>query len=326
MLNHCCTRRKWLMALVAGALATFGAARAGYAQGTWTELAPVPAPTEGMTVGGVGKVIITAYGASSTGDTNLTRLYDFAADSWSLGSPAPLPARSEAAYGDTTHAGFLYVIGGGNSGGVLSDLQRYDPVTDTWTTLASMPTARAGAVAAVVDNNLFVIGGRLSAAGPCNGGPYLATVEKYDTDTDTWSTVAPLPSPRSDLAAVAHGGKVFVFGGCTGTASVTSEVDMYNPETNTWTTGLAPMPTARASLVAGHSGQRVYAIGGWNGGSAVNVNEVYNIAANSWSTDTPPPTARLEAGTHSHGGRVYVVGGANPAFGSSTAANEVFKP
>src|SRR5437773_3050353 len=287
MRDHFCTGRKWLLALVAGALATFGAARAGYAQGTWTELAPVPAPTEGMTVGGVGKVVITAYGASSTGNTNLTRLYDITTDSWSLGSPAPLPARSEAAYGDTTHAGFLYVIGGGNSGGVLSDLQRYDPVTDAWTTLASMPTARAGAVAAVVDNNLFVIGGRLSAAGPCNGGPYLATVEKYDTDTDTWSTVAPLPSPRSDLAAVAHGGKIFVFGGCTGTASapsVTNEVDMYDPQTNTWATGLTPMPTARASLVAGHSGDQVYAIGGTDGASAKNVNEVYDISRDSWSS------------------------------------------
>src|SRR5437867_1887314 len=224
MRDHCCTRRKWLLAIVAGALGTFGAEQMGYAQGTWTDLAPVPAPTEGMTAGGVGKVIITAYGASSTGDTNLTRLYDITTDSWSLGSPAPLPARSQAAYGDATHAGFLYVIGGGNSGGVLSDLQRYDPVTDTWTT------------------------------------------------------------------------------------------------------GRVPMPTPRASLVAGHSGQRVYAIGGWDGSSSSNANEVYNIAGNSWSMTTPMSTARLEAGTHSHGGRVYVVGGANPAFGSSTVANEVFKP
>src|SRR5216117_1827143 len=297
MLNHFCTRRKWLLAIVAGALATFGAEQMGYAQSTWTVLAPVPAPTGGMTVGGVGKVIITAYGASSTGNTNLTRLYDITTDSWSLGSPAPLPARSEAAYGDTTHAGFLYVIGGGNSGGVLSDLQRYDPVTDAWTTLASMPTARAGAVAAAVDNNLFVIGGRLSAAGPCNGGPYLATVEKYDIDTNTWSTVASLPSPRSDLAAVTHGGKVFIFGGCTGTGTVTNEVDMYDPETDTWTTGLEPMPTPRASLGAGRSGQRVYANGGWDGASSLSANEVYNIASNSWSMNTPMATACLEAGT-----------------------------
>jgi len=332
MLNRFCKGRKWFLAIVAGSLGIFTAAQAAYAQGTWTTLAPVsPSPTEGMTVGGVGQVMVGAYGFSSTTGTytNQTRVYTISSDSWSAGSLAPLPARAEAAYGDTTHGGFLYVIGGDNSAGVLSDLQRYDPVTDTWTTLTSMPTPRAGAAAAVIDDGIFVIGGRQSTGGPCSGGPYSGAVERYDVDTDTWSTVAPLPNPRSDLAAVAHGGKIFVFGGCTGTASapsVTNEVDMYDPQTNTWTTGLAPMPTPRASLVAGHSGAQVYAIGGTNGVSVSNVNEVYDIPSNTWSTNTPMPTARQEAGVNSHGGRIYVVGGAQPAFGSSTAANEVFKP
>jgi N-acetylneuraminic acid mutarotase len=101
---------------------------------------------------------------------------------------------------------------------------------------------------------------------------------------------------------------------------------MYDPQTNTWTTGLASMPTPRASLVAGHSGDRVYAIGGTDGVSASNANDAYDIPSNSWSTNTPMPTARQEAGVNSHGGRIYVVGGAQPAFGSSTAANEVFEP
>ena len=332
MFNHFPKVRRWSLVILAAVIGTFIAPQIGYAQGNWTTLAPVsPSPTEGMTVGGVGQVIVGAYGFSSSlgGNTNQTRLYNISTDSWSAGAAAPLPARAEAAYGDTTHGGFLYVIGGDNSAGVLSDLQRYDPVTDTWTTLTSMPTARAGAAAAVIDDGIFVIGGRQSTSGPCSGGPYLGTVEKYDVDTNTWSTVAPLPNPRSDLAAVAHGGKIFVFGGCTGTASapsVTNEADMYDPQTNTWTTGLASMPTPRASLVAGHSGDKVYAIGGTDGVSASSVNEVYDIPNNSWSTNTPMPTARQEAGVNSHGGRVYVVGGAQPAFGSSTGANEVFKP
>jgi len=191
-----------------------------------------------------------------------------------------------------------------------------------------MPTARAGAVAAVIDDGIFVIGGRQSTGGPCSGGPYVGTVERYDIDTNSWSTVAPLPSPRSDLAAVAHGGKVFVFGGCTGTASapsVTNEVDMYDPNTNTWTI-LASMPTQRASLVAGHKGNVIFVIGGTNGVSALNVNEMYDISGNSWSTNTPMPTARQEAGVHSHGGRVYVVGGSAPGYGSSSNANEEFTP
>jgi kelch-like protein 2/3 len=221
----------------------------------------------------------------------------------------------------------LYVIGGGNSGVALFDLERYDPVLDAWTTLASMNTARAGAAAAVIDDGIFVIGGRQSTSGPCSGGPYLDTVEKYDIDTNTWSPVAPLPNQRSDMAAVAHGGKIFVFGGCTGTASapsVTKEVDMYDPQTNTWTR-LADMTTARASLVAGHSGDNVYALGGTDGVSASNANEVYDVAHNSWSSNTSMTAPRQEAGVNSHGGRIYVVGGST-TFGTSTAANEVFKP
>src|SRR5713101_7560380 len=284
MFDRFCTRRKWFLAIVAGALGTLTAGQAAHAQGTWTALTPVsPSPMEGMTVGGVGQIIVAAYGFSPVpGNTNQTLLYNINTDSWSTGAPAPLPARAEAAYGETTHGGFLYVIGGGNSGVALSDLQRYDPVLNAWTTLAPMPTARAGAAAAVIDDGIFVIGGRQSTSGPCSGGPYLQTVEKYDIDTDTWCFVAPLLTPRSDLAAVAHGGKIFVFGGCSDTG-VTKEVDMYDPQTNTWTTGLASMPTARASLVAGHSGNKLYAIGETDAVSESNSNEMYDLAQNSWS-------------------------------------------
>jgi N-acetylneuraminic acid mutarotase len=334
MLNHFFKGRKWFLAIVAGSLGTFTAAQAAYAQGTWTTLAPVsPSAAEGMTVGGIGQVIVAAYGfsASVAGNTNQTRLYNINTDSWSTGAPAPLPVRAEAASGDTTHGGFLYVIGGGNSGVALPDLVRYDPVLDAWTTLTPMNTARAGATAAVIDDAIFVIGGRQSTGGPCSGGPYLNTVEKYDIDTDTWSPVAPLLNGRSDLAAVAHGGKIFVFGGCTGTASapsVSNEVDIYDPQTDTWTTGSTPMLTGRASLVAGHSGNQVFAIGGTTDGvSTLNVNEVYDIPSNTWSTNAATmTTARQEAGVNSHGGRIYVVGGSTASFGTSTAANEVFKP
>ncbi len=326
MFDRFCTRRKWFLAIVAGALGTFTAGQAAYGQGTWTALAPVsPAPAEGMTVGGIGQVIVAAYGFSPVpGNTNQTRLYNINTDSWSTGTAAPMPVRADAASGDTTHGGFLYVIGGGNSGVALFDLERYDPVLDAWTTLASMNTARAGAAAAVIDDGIFVIGGRQSTSGPCSGGPYLDTVEKYDIDTNTWSPVAPLPNQRSDMAAVAHGGKIYVFGGCSSTG-VTKEVDIYDPQTNTWTIGAMPMPTARASLVAGHSGDKVYAIGGTDGVSALNVNEVYDIPSGSWSNaSTTAP--RQEAGVNSHAGRIYVVGGATPTYGTSTNANEVFKP
>src|SRR5215472_4591822 len=118
MPDHFSKSRKRFLTILAGFIATLTAAQAGYAQGTWTALAPVPSPTEGMTVGGVGQVIVGAYGFSSAlaANTNQTRLHNISSNTWSAGATAPLPARSDAAYGETTHGGFLYVIGGGNSG------------------------------------------------------------------------------------------------------------------------------------------------------------------------------------------------------------------
>jgi N-acetylneuraminic acid mutarotase len=304
-------------------LATAVFATVAYAQGTWTTLEPLPSPTEGMAVGRVGQVIIAAYGLGLlTGDTNLTRLYNISTDSWSFGTPAPLPVRSEQAYGESTHGGFFYVIGG-RSGTVLDNLERYDPVTDTWTTLTPMLTARAAAAAAVQGDAIYVIGGRTGTGGPCTGTA-LDVVERYDIDTDTWSEVASLPSPRTDAAAVEHGGRIYVFGGCDGGAFL-DEVLVYDPVMDTWSS-LADMPTARASLVAGIRGNKVFAIGGFAGGPPLDINEVFNIARNSWSTSEPITTPRGEAGAVSHGGRIYVVGGGQPAFGTPTDANEVFKP
>jgi len=62
MFNHFPKVRRWSLVILAAVIGTFIAPQIGYAQGTWTTLAPVsPSPTEGMTVGGIGQVIVGAY-------------------------------------------------------------------------------------------------------------------------------------------------------------------------------------------------------------------------------------------------------------------------
>jgi N-acetylneuraminic acid mutarotase len=194
-----------------------------------------------------------------------------------------------------------------------------------------MPTGRAALAAAIVGNAIYAIGGRSFTGGPCSGfgAAELGTVERYDISTDTWTTVAPLPSPRSDLAAATIGGKIYVFGGCRGSFNILSDVDVYDPATDTWSTLPTDMPTARAGMYAvGTKGGTVYVIGGWDGiGFGLNTNEAYKVSQDQWATGLPPmPTARAETGAASHGGRIYIVGGARPGFGASVDANEVFKP
>ena len=306
-----------LVFLVPGALANKPAA--------WQPRAPLPDAVEGASTAGVGNLIVAAYGYSAiSGDSTRTRVYNIAHDSWSLGSAAPGPASSEGiavSQGDS-----VYALGGRNGAG--HDNNRYTPATDTWATLAAMPTARDGLGAAVVGDSIYAIGGRPQTSGPCSSFTQFATVERYDIASDTWATVASLPSPRSDVGAIAHGGKVYVFGGCqAGTQSATDEVDIYNPRTDTWSEG-TPMPTARAGFYGiGVKGDRIYVIGGIDAtGAASPVNEVYDIAHDSWSTDTPMTHPRGEMGVASHGGRIYTVGGGIPAFGTPQSTVDVFKP
>lgn len=307
------------LALVVAAIAAPGP--------TWSTLAPVPAPTEGMQTGVVGNKIIAAYGFSpATGDTNLTRIYDIASDTWSAGAMAPPPVRSEGAA--VTHGGNFYAVGGRPVAAVGARLERYTVAADTWATLTPLPTARAGLGAAVVGDAIYAIGGRTTDS-PCAGGA-LTAVERYDIASDTWTAVAPLPAALSDVAAIEHGGKIFVFGGCTSAGIRVDTLFIYNPTTDSWSPG-ATMPVARAALYqVGIKGNEIYVMGG-TGPAFVTPPQVdvYNVAKDSWSTLPPTadmPDPRGEMGVVSHGGRIYTVGGAHPAFGSSSATNAVLKP
>jgi hypothetical protein len=295
---------------------------------SWAQLAPVPSVgsgVEGLSVVDVGDKIIAALGLDPAfGDTATTRIYNIASDTWSFGNPAP-GVSSEGA--GTSHGGLFYTLGG-RFIGPRNDLWSYNPASDTWTVLASMSVGRAGLGVAVVGDAIYAIGGRSQTSGPCSGEP-LQDVERYDIASNTWTTVASLPSPRSDLAAAEIGGKIYVFGGCTDSISFLNDVDVYNPQTDTWSTAPTDMPTARAGMYAVTSiGGTVYVIGGWNGvGVGLDTNEAYKVAQDTWTTGLlPMPTPRAEAGAAGHDGRIYIVGGAQPAFGASVNANEAFKP
>jgi len=294
--------------------------------GTWTTLAPIPAVgigVEGACVAGIGNKIYVAQGHDIS-DTQTLRIYDISSDTWSYGTPAP-GTNSEGA--GIAYRGKLFCIGG-RLAGPRNDIWAYSPNHDTWdTSLAPMPTARAGLAVARVGVSIYAIGGRTGTT-PNSGGA-MAVVERYDVPLNMWVTVAPLLSARSDLSACAVGGKIYVFGGFDANGILMGDVDMYDPVTDMWSTAPADLPTPRASLYSvATKGNSVYVIGGWDGiGNGLDTNEAYKVSTDTWTTGlTPMPTPRAEHGMVGHGGRLYVVGGAQPGFGASVVNNEVFKP
>ena len=106
-----------------------------------------------------------------------------------------------------------------------------------------MPTGRNHVASAVVDDCMYVLGGRP----PLN----LDVVEHYDPATNSWKAVAPMPVARSGFAAVVVGRRVVVFGGEAGGGTI-APVDAYDADADTWA-GL-PRCARRATASAGRPG------------------------------------------------------------------------
>jgi hypothetical protein len=160
----------------------------------------------------------------------------------------------------------------------LNTLESYDPVSNSWTTLAGMPTARTGLAAATVNGQLYAIGGFA-------GGTNVGTVEVYDPGTGVWQTRSPMPTPRTALEAVTIDGLIYAVGGHSNGPLGTLEV--YNPSTDAWTT-LGSMPTARAFFGLAAFDGRLWAVGGQGAaGTKLATLESFRPPENTWWSSTP---------------------------------------
>lgn len=113
--------------------------------------------------------------------------------------------------------------------------------------------------------------GCIYAIGGTNGSAWLSIVERYTPQLKSWQELAPLSTPRANLAAATgNDGLVYAIGGLGyidiyGDSDVLNTVEAYNPAGGAWQT-MPSMPTARRYLGATAGGDGlVYAIGGIDG-------------------------------------------------------------
>jgi N-acetylneuraminic acid mutarotase len=305
-----------------------------------------------MAVGVINGKIVAALGydpGTKLGDTKATRIYDIATDSWTTLSRLQVPGGERSEAGSVAVGKKLYVVGGGSRTKMFDTLIAFDLPSQTWTKLASLPPytnpngalkadKKAGLGVAALNGEIYAIGGRNVQNGPCSPrktAGVLGSVEKYDIASNTWVEVAPLPTPRSDVAAVAIGSKIWVFGGCTvsengfgGKPKMSKEVDSYDPATDTWTKETnMPVASCAFSQVAA-IGSTVYIIGGYVGATQppLGTTWAYDTTTGASTQMADMMTPRAEMGVVAYNGSIYTVGGSQPAFGNSSTANERFTP
>jgi hypothetical protein len=242
--------------------------------------------------------------------------------SWTTVAPMPTPREN---FGIArTPDGLIYAIGGDAFNVTfvpVNIVEAYNPATNTWSTLAPMPTPRYSLTAAYANGMVYAIGGY-------NGAP-LNTVEAYNPGTNSWSAVAPMPTPRHGMRAVTgNDGKIYVIGGDTasGGANV-ALLEIYDPIANSWSGG-APMPNVKTGpgAVLGNDGL-IYVFGGGQNGVEVTSLFVYNTATNSWTSKAPMTVARAVLGAGAAlNGKILAIGGQFPGLGIVTGAVEIYDP
>lgn len=192
--------------------------------------------------------------------------YDPRTGKWTRLPPMRQPrgAAASAVIGDKLYVadGAPQTFGVSNPSGPYETLEIYDFQTRGWSSGPNAPFAVHHVNAAVLEDKLYMAGGRLS------GGESSDEFFRFDPEKQRWERLPDLPLGEvSSAGIVAAAGKVVVFGGDDelnweeGEGWVTPSAWAFDPKTARWRR-LPDLTIERHAFGAAVAGGRIYAIGG----------------------------------------------------------------
>ena len=293
----------------------------GSGLGSWELLAPMPGGArQEFNVAGL-KGLVYAIGAFGTAaDSRRVEAYDPATNTWTTKASIPFPSDHPNVAATADKIYILGEVGNTNSA-------EYDPVTNAWTMKAPIPTQRAASAIAAIGTKIYVAGGAMGSNG-ASFGPTVRDFAAYDTVTNTWETLDPIPAPgRNHAVGAAVSGIFYIVGGRTNGPmdGLQNRVDAYDPSTRTWTQK-ANMPVARGGCMGGVVNGQIVIVGGEGNARDINPNgvfpdtDVYDPVADMWRVMAPMRTPRHGTGAAGVGNKLYVPGGATAQGGGTAVA------
>ena len=180
----------------------------------WSKSVALPVPLSNSAAAVISDTIYVAGGTELTGEGNEAKVSNGLLY-WSLGQPGwtrlvdlPNPLAGAALVAD---AESLYLIGGWDGQQMHDEVWRLvlpaaDGSLPAWQLLTRLPSAKAFVGAALVDQQLYVVGGS-------DGQKSDGLTARFDLKTNEWKELKPLPNPWLGFALVYDGSALFVLGG-----------------------------------------------------------------------------------------------------------------
>ncbi|XP_071652799.1 kelch-like protein 5 [Temnothorax longispinosus] len=211
---------------------------------TWSTLPPMNVYRQELGMAVLGGLLYAVGGHDANGGClfNAVERWDPGTGHWS--SICPM-SEQRVGVGVAVLNDKLYAVGGRDIRFCLNTVECYDPHTNRWTQCAPMSKRRGCVGVGVVNGCLYALGGYdISASNPNVSRFDCKTVERYDPKTDTWTMVAPMSVPRSEVGVCVLGDRLMAVGGYACQQRLTL-VEAYDPHLNEWEP-VAPLKTGRA--------------------------------------------------------------------------------
>ena len=219
---------------------------------------------------------------------------------------------------------------------------KIDPagITRPFAAGTAFATARSWGTSVYANGYIYVIGGCnvTSDAASCAQVNVLSSVEAAPVNSDgtlgTWVVKSAMPGGRWNHAATAHGGVIYVSGGCSSivvSTCIYEGTSYYATITNTagdisWTTNTNANITPRREHTATVANGYLYVIGGYAGSAPISSVEKALIAADgnfgAWAATTSLPGPRNRLSSVTYGGQIYVHGGGSTVGFRGTVAGD----
>uniref|UniRef100_A0A8C0W2X9 BTB domain-containing protein n=1 Tax=Castor canadensis TaxID=51338 RepID=A0A8C0W2X9_CASCN len=164
----------------------------------WNYVASMSTPRSTVGVVALNKKLYAIGGRDGSSCLKSMEYFDPHTNKWSMCVPM---SKRRGGVGVATHNGYLYVVGGhdapaSNHCSRLSDcVERYDPKTDSWSTVAPLSVPRDAVAVCPLGDKLYVVGGY-------DGRSYLNTVESYDAQKNEWKEEVPVNIGRAGACVV----------------------------------------------------------------------------------------------------------------------------
>jgi hypothetical protein len=286
--------RTFLHRHLAGAASLFAGASLGAAPLTWFPGTALNEPRSGAATVVTPNGSIMIFGGNPLGSSN--------ALVYGQKNVQPIPSTRIGPGAVALSSGQFFVYGGkqtDTASSVTRSVLSYNPVPSTVDdpnvfTVSPMNSSRYDlAYASDASGYAYAIGGL------GNNNAVLASVERYDSISDTWTYMASLPTGRYHFGAVFDGtNTIYTFGGRTNVTAgnETATVLGYTISGAAWSTLTAmPVATAGSAAIKGADG-KFYVIGGTASGVVTNLVQVYDPGSGTWQLSTPLPAAVSVAG------------------------------